>query len=72
MRIFDNPNHPAYGPVRRMWIILVQLDLLGSAEHYRSLGGNVTWDEAIAHRVARGMPESTAQRQVLSIIMEDC
>lgn len=72
MRIFDNPNHPQYGPVRRMWIILVQLDLLGSAEHYRRLGGNVTWDEAIARRVARGMAESTAQRQVLGIIMEDC
>lgn len=72
MRIFDNPNHPHYGPVRRLWVILVQLDLLDSAEGYPYLGGGVTWDEAVAHRVARGMKESVAQRQVLTIIMEEC
>lgn len=71
-RVFDDPNHPHYGPVRRMWVILAQLDLLGSAESYEHLGGGVTWDRAIARRIERGMAEPAAQRQVLGIILEDC
>lgn len=63
MRIFDNPNHPQYGPVRRMWIILAQLDLLTDAEHMEM---NKPWDEALAFTISEGYAdEATAQRQLL-------
>lgn len=66
MRIYDNPSHPYYGPVRRMWVILAQLNLLGSAEGL----GTITWDVALANRIAFGIPEATAQRGLLKHIME--
>lgn len=68
MRVFDDPNHPHYGPVRRMWIILVQLDLLSSADNLPM--GQGLWDKALASRIAWGIPESTAQRSLLKHIME--
>lgn len=67
MRIFDNPNHPQYGPVRRMWIVLVQLDLLTEAEHIEL---RKPWDEALASFIADGYgDEATAQRQLLRKIL---
>lgn len=72
MRIFDNPNHPHYGPVRRMWIVLVQLDLLTSAEAYMDRFGR-NWDEALVSLLERyQMQESAAQRSVLRTILEEC
>lgn len=56
MRIFDNPRHPAYGPVRRVWIMLAGLDLLdgrfdrGYENHY-----GVAWDECMAGGIASGV-----------------
>lgn len=67
MRIFDNPNHPQYGPVRRMWIILAQLDLLTDAEH---LDLRWPWDQSLAHTIDEGYAdEATAQRQLLRKIL---
>lgn len=66
-RVFDNPNHPQYGPVRRMWIILAQLDLLTDAEH---LELRKPWDQAIAFSIGEGyMSEAAAQRQLLRKIL---
>ena len=31
-RVYDDPNHPRYGPVRRLWVILVGLGMLEAAE----------------------------------------
>lgn len=73
MRIYDNPNHPHYGPVRRMWVVLVQLDLLSAAEkysrYYKEKGG-VSWDQNIAGKIAHGYPESYAQREFIYTLME--
>lgn len=51
-RIFDDPTHPQYGPVRRLWVVLVQLDLLEAAERW-SKHQEVNWDHAVAHVIAR-------------------
>jgi hypothetical protein len=74
MRIFDNPNHPQYGPVRRMWVVLAQLDLLTAAEryseHYLEDGG-LSWDENLAfsfkHNKRR---EAHIQRHFIGTLLE--
>lgn len=67
-RIFDDPNHPEYGPVRRTWVVLVQLDMLEAAErwsrHYKR-----TWDSVIAESVI-GRKESHVQRDFIYQLME--
>ncbi len=70
-RIFDNPNHPQYGPVRRMWVILVQLDLLDAAERW----GNhriVPWDEWLATMLDNNkhVKESAYQRALILMLGE--
>lgn len=71
MRIFDNPNHPQYGPVRRMWVVLVQLDLLEAAERW-SKHGIVPWDEWLAIQLDenRHVKESAYQRHLVCILCE--
>ena len=68
-RIFNDPDHPQYGPVRRMWVILVQLDMLNAAErygrHYR-----LPWDEFLAANVRGALTEEVAQRDMLYRLME--
>jgi len=72
MRIFDNPNHPQYGPVRRLWIILVQLDLLEAAERFvaRRSAKPGQWDYVISLQIAAGENESAVQREFLYDIIE--
>lgn len=68
MRIFDNPNHPQYGPIRRMWVVLAQLDMLETAEEWGNRQ-SIPWDAALADLVPdRG--ESPAQRWLLRHIMK--
>jgi len=64
MNIYDNPNHPQYGPVRRMWMIFTQLDLLRAAEH--CMPG---WDRRLAEMIVEGNPESAAQRATLRVAL---
>ena len=68
MRIFDNPNHPQYGPVRRMWVVLAQLDMLETAEEWGNRHG-IPWDAALADLVP-DRSESPAQRWLLRHIMK--
>lgn len=71
MRIFDNPNHPKYGPVRRLWVVLVQLDMLNAAERW-SQHNPVTWDEWLATRLAVNPlhRESAYQRELIGVLLE--
>ena len=67
MRIYDDPNHPEYGPVRRMWVILVQLDLADKIDRHTYGGGaEAPWDVELARTVKLGVRESDAQRTLLS------
>lgn len=75
MRIFDNPNHKHYGPVRRLWIVLVQLDLLKAAERYdehRVKNGFLRWDEVLASLLSHkpNVPEAAHQRMIVGILLE--
>lgn len=70
MRIYDQPNHPQYGPVRRAHLILMYLygDNLAKIEpNYRAYTG-VCWDDDLAFEVGNGtVPEARAARRILSI-----
>lgn len=70
MRIFDNPNHPQYGPIRRMWVVLTQLDLLAAAERW-GYHNQVDWDQHLANVLAvHKQRESRAQRDFIYVLME--
>jgi hypothetical protein len=72
-RIYDNPNHPRYGPVRRLWIILVQLDLLEEADciKWHDEGVDHKWDEALAYLLDHSIVnESHLQAEILRRILE--
>lgn len=72
-RIYDNPRHPQYGPVRRMWVVLAQLDMLNAAERYSrhyTFAGGFAWDANLAGMVANGTPESVAQRHFIGTLLE--
>lgn len=66
MRVYDDPNHPHYGPVRRMWVILAGLDLLGFAETWRDSAGYL-WDESVS--LLLGVPGYT-EAQILRNSLE--
>lgn len=70
-RIFDNPNHPGYGPVRRMWVILNQLNLLTFLDHmYQSHSYN--WDtELWGHINAHDQNESATFAYYLGIWLRE-
>lgn len=62
--IIDNPNHPHYGPVRRLWVMLKQLDLMDFLDQY-VFGLDETWEEALISYLNTGITEAQAQRIVL-------
>lgn len=77
MKIFDNPNHNRYGPVRRMWVVLTQLDLITAAERWSdwqrqqgSFGGS--WDMFLAGSMDANpaIPEAAHQRFLIGILLE--
>lgn len=73
-RIFDNPDHPQYGPVRRMWVILAQLDMLEDAERYSLWSvttGGLPWDGTLADRVQKQHGEARSQRAMLLTILKN-
>lgn len=43
-RIFDSPSNHNYGPTRRMWVILSQLNILDSLDTWYSANRTYTWD----------------------------
>ena len=74
-RVFDDPNHPQYGPIRRAWVVLVQLDLLDAAERMSAHGvsrGLMTWDACMARSIAENphVRESRWQRAFIYQLME--
>lgn len=69
MRVYDNPNHRQYGPIRRMWVVLAQLGLLNAAEVW-STDYEKPWDEHLAQVLAvHNQPESMAQRNFIHALM---
>lgn len=71
MRIFDNPNHPQYGPIRRMWVVLTQLGMAETMDRHTSPRPyEKPWDVALAETIAIGVDESAAQRAMLRDYLE--
>ena len=76
MRIYDDPGHPQYGPVRRTWVVLVQLDLLVAAERWSDYTQDecdgLRWDGWVAQRIPeRGRSaESAIQRDLICLLCE--
>lgn len=70
-RIYDQPNHPQYGPVRRLWVVLVQLGMLEAAERW-SAAHDCPWDESLAIQIEHHphVPESHYQRAAIYGLME--
>ena len=58
--IWEQPNHKHYGPIRRMWVVLAQLDLLAWAE-----ANFAFWAEEMVRQLESGMEEASACRFVL-------
>lgn len=74
MRIFDNPKHHNYGPVRRLWVILTQLDLLQYSEAYKKMF-LMHWDDFLTELMSPTQEgqysEVEAQREVLQHFLVD-
>lgn len=68
IRIYDDPNHPTYGPVRRAWVMLVGMFGTDLSEvdraFYQEWGFN--WDEHL-HLMMReqGYPERYALQRLI-------
>ncbi len=69
-RVSDTPGHPYYGPVRRMWVIMAQLDLLRVGDVWVNARGD-DWEKALIRIMKCGLSESYAQRAVLSHLISE-
>lgn len=72
-RVYDDPNHPYYGPARRCWVILVGLfsDLTALDESYQQEGG-WAWDEHLAYDLTNGVEERRALRKIVWRCLDGC
>ena len=73
-RIYDQPNHSAYGPVRRLNVMVLQLfadrDLEKIEKNFGLAHDEWTWDDMLAFMIEqRQMSEAKAQRYVLERLL---
>ena len=71
-RIFDQPNHPHYGPVRRMHIMIMQLftpyQLSVLDSHYHE-EYNENWDDQLSRLMSWDPCEPINSRDILSRVL---
>ncbi|MEQ6333253.1 hypothetical protein [Sphingobium sp. MK2] len=66
-RIFEEPNHRHYGPVRRLHIILMQItENYSSIDSLFAADNDMTWDTLLSFHLAQNRSEPEAQRRVIS------
>jgi hypothetical protein len=68
VNIYDDPNHPHYGPVRRLHVMLMQLfgvALPRVEARFKELSQGFDWTERMGDRLNHGFPEATVQRDML-------
>lgn len=78
-RIYEMPDHPRYGPVRRMWIMLEQLfadrggvkvlEVAMIAHVNRMRQERRTWDEQLDFILRAGLSEAAASRMVMQQLL---
>lgn len=74
-RIFDDANHPHYGPVRRMWVMLAGLKLLEYADESVGVSGDNnlhdSWDFCLSTMLRLGRDEVDVTRGLLWVILDN-
>lgn len=77
VRIYNNPAHPNYGPVRRCWLMLEQMFAdCGGVESFEvrlhahqdatlKAGGRIYWDQHLAQLMRNCLSEADATRTVV-------
>lgn len=69
MRIFDQPDHRHYGPVRRLHLMLLQLTVdigMDAFEEPYVVLFQQHWDHHLVQLLDEGMHEAEAQRLILN------
>lgn len=70
--IYDDPNHPQYGPVRRLHLKLMELfadvDLTAVEQRYEA-GIGKDWTEVVASSIAMGVHEAHVARSTISTML---
>lgn len=66
--IYNDPSHPAYGPCRRLHIMLLQLfadaDFGRIEDDYRR-AFTKDWTATVSHEIGIGCPEAAVQRGIV-------
>lgn len=72
MPIYNDPNHPHYGPCRRLHLILMSIfadcDLAAIEAEYESVNER-GWTTALTILLNAKVTEATAQRMIISILL---
>lgn len=63
MRVYDNPNHPHYGPACRQWVIFAGLGCLEAEYAYFKEWG-INWDVHLVKTIESGFTEEKALRRI--------
>lgn len=67
-RIYDDPNHRHYGPVRRLWVVLAMLYGFDLKDVDKVHGS--PWDIAMSGYLHQNVPENVAHKTVLYRILK--
>lgn len=70
--IYENPNHPVYGPCRRLHLKLVELfgDKLADVETAYELGIGMDWTKVMESALAFNTPEQHVARSILKTMLQ--
>jgi hypothetical protein len=71
IRIYDDSNHPHYGPARRLWVVMAQLDLLKYDSEIKDKFDGMNWDEILSKELTDRsyLTEAQAQCGLLHFIL---
>jgi hypothetical protein len=69
--IYEDPNHPLYGPVRRLHLKLMELfgSDLAEVEREFSLGLGLDWTQFVERNLGLGLSEAHTARFVLKTML---
>lgn len=69
MRVYDDPNHEFYGPVRRTWVVLVALwENLDEIDRLYRWEHGEAWDETLVRHMEK---DRYTERQARRIVVNN-